>query len=508
MIIKSPGLQTDLIYPSHSGLIIDRGEYLVIKSPKRPNFFWGNYLVMPEAPRVGELDKWRSHYNREFDSASQGFMTFAIDADIDDAAGITAFTAAGFSSKSNVVLTAKEVLPPSKVNSDVVVRELICDEDWAQVVDVHKSDDWYLNPDSQIPFLNQKVKELRELSSAKLGCRFGAFLGDKLVADLGIYRWNTLGRVSLADIYVRLKETKYIKVARINSELSLERIQAYKAKGLHFLFIRKEDFARYVGLNVELTKKIAGKKNVSRAQRFRLMKHTSEILLQEAYVNGVDKQKMQATAALVEAMVSALSEDQDIFKLIEILQTHSDHLYAHSLGVSLYSAMIAKEVGWTSAPTLFKITMGGLLHDIGKKEIDPSILNKHRQDLSKDERGEYETHPIRGKQILSLVKSIPEDVAQIALHHHENMAGRGFPFRLLKSKIHPLAKVVALANEFCDLVLKSSAHEESLTAHEALKQIYALNSQEVDLALLRALMTIFNFPIPADMPKSSLPDLG
>jgi putative nucleotidyltransferase with HDIG domain len=299
------------------------------------------------------------------------------------------------------------------------------------------------------------------------------------------------------------------KCAGINSELSVERIQAYKSKGLFFLFIRKEDFARYVGLNLELTKKVAGKKNVSRSQKLQLMKHTSEILLQEAYVNGVDKQKMQATSALVEAMVSTLSEDQEIFKLIEILQTHSDHLYAHSLGVSLYSSMIAKEIGWTSTPTLFKITMGGLLHDIGKKEIDPAILQKRRQDLSKDERSTYETHPIRGKEILSSIKSIPEDVAQIALHHHENVAGRGFPFRIQKSKIHPLAKVISMANEFCDRVLKGSNQDsEVLDAHEALNRLYTSDSQQLDLALLRALMNIFKFPIPPDMPKSTIPDLN
>ena len=121
-------------------------------------------------------------------------MTFAIDADLDESTGVSEFAAAGFNSKSNIVLTANLVSPPPKVNSEIVVREITSETDWEQVTDVHYSDEWYLNPESQIPFLKQKVNELRKLSSANVGCRFGAFLGGKLVADLGIYRWNSLGR--------------------------------------------------------------------------------------------------------------------------------------------------------------------------------------------------------------------------------------------------------------------------------------------------------------------------
>lgn len=316
------------------------------------------------------------------------------------------------------------------------------------------------------------------------------------------------GRLSLADIFVRLTEKKYIKVARKDSDLSIERIQAYKDKGLSFLYIRKEDFARYIGLNLELTKIVGSKKTVSKSQRFCLMKHTSEILLQDVYINGANKERLQSSAALVEAMVSSLSEDPQIFDLLTILQTHSDHLYAHSLGVALYSSMLAKEVGWTSAPTLFKISMGGLLHDIGKKEIPRAILEKPRQNLTSDERLTFETHPIRGKEILSLIRSIPEDVAQISMHHHENAIGGGFPYRLNKLKIHPLSRLITVANEFCDLALKSPGLPEPLCAHDAITRLYSLKGQELDLTFLRAFMKVFAFPIPDGMPRGTLPQLN
>lgn len=194
MEIKSLGLQTDLIYPRHLGKVIDRGTYIAVKTPSRPNYFWGNYPIMPKAPKVGDLAKWRALYDSEFDSTRQGFMTFAVDSAIEDSKEIMEFTAAGFRTKSNVVLTATKVSPPPKLNSDVIVRQISSEEDWLQVPDVHFSDDWYLNPESQRAFLDQKVNDLRDLGLAGLGRRFGAFLEDKLVAELGIYTSGGLGR--------------------------------------------------------------------------------------------------------------------------------------------------------------------------------------------------------------------------------------------------------------------------------------------------------------------------
>lgn len=198
MKIKSLGLETDLIYPRHSGQVLDCGDYMVVKTPLRPHYFWGNYLIMPEGPQPGDLAKWQALYNSEFDSIKQGFMTFAIDLaaenNEDTSKGIAEFITAGFTLKRNLILTAQKVSLPKKWNPQVSIRVIQSEAEWAQVAEVHFSDEWYLNPDSQTGFLAQQVQDWRELSQAGIGKRFGAFLGDQLVADLGIYTTAGLGR--------------------------------------------------------------------------------------------------------------------------------------------------------------------------------------------------------------------------------------------------------------------------------------------------------------------------
>lgn len=187
-----------------------------------------------------------------------------------------------------------------------------------------------------------------------------------------------------------------------------------------------------------------------------------------------------------------MSDEKDIFDILNILNNHADFLYAHSLGVSLYAVMIARELQWFSQNIQFKLSMGGLFHDIGKKEIDRSILEKSRKDLDSDELALYESHPIRGMQILTQMKSIPSDVIQIVMQHHENCAGFGFPTGIKKNKIHPLSRVVSVANEFCDVVIKNPSQPNPLLSpKDAVTQLVNLKSSLLDTDILIALANVF-----------------
>ncbi len=194
MELKSHALQTDQIFGRFFGEVFDRGTHMAVKTPSRPNYFWGNYVVMPEPPVDGCLANWLAIYNSEFDSRKQGFITFAIDSPDGKLGAAKEFQDFGFRCYTNKVLVASSVNAPPKFNTSAIIREIRHDSEWEQLVDVHYSDEWYLNPDAQIPFLKDKLKDLRKMCEAGLGKRFGAFLDDKVVADLGIYTSGEIGR--------------------------------------------------------------------------------------------------------------------------------------------------------------------------------------------------------------------------------------------------------------------------------------------------------------------------
>jgi hypothetical protein len=66
MNIRTLGFRTEMIFHRFDGLILDRGHYLVVKTPSNPGFYFGNFLLFFEAPYPGALEKWKGLFQKEF----------------------------------------------------------------------------------------------------------------------------------------------------------------------------------------------------------------------------------------------------------------------------------------------------------------------------------------------------------------------------------------------------------------------------------------------------------
>lgn len=297
------------------------------------------------------------------------------------------------------------------------------------------------------------------------------------------------------NIFVRVAKDNYVKVAHEGEDLAIERIRSYMEKKIRYLYLRKEDFRRYVGFNAQLAPMVKANQGVSKEKKLAFLRHTNEIILSQLYSDAIEEDSFQMASTVVQNTTDLLSEASDVFMLLDALKNSGDDLHAHSVGVSLYSVLIAKQTGWTSQATLFKVAMGGLLHDIGLKEIEPEIVRKSREALSAAEVKIFETHPQRGMELLSRVKSVPDDIAQIAYQHHENCLGTGYPKKLSRSRIHPMAKLVSVADKFCELLLGHGGSER-YTTKEAAERIAVLHADELDNNFVLSLFQLLRLVPP------------
>ena len=125
----------------------------------------------------------------------------------------------------------------------------------------------------------------------------------------------------------------------------------------------------------------------------------------------------------------------------------SDHRLAnevsrHNVMVSYICGLIGRQMK-LSETELQALTLGGLLHDIGKLVV------------SKIDTPEPHAHVINGGQLLRNVKGIPEESMLSVLQHHEYLDGTGFPMGVHGSKIHPFAKIITIADIFHTETYKS-----------------------------------------------------
>lgn len=320
--------------------------------------------------------------------------------------------------------------------------------------------------------------------------------GELTYCKIGIedFSW---GRKILFGIFVRLSDDKFVKIAHRGEDLTRDRIITYKQKGMHFLYLRKEDFRTYVGFNLGFVPVPGKSSSIFQEKKLKLIRKTGEILNEQVAHAGVDEGLFNGSVTFVETAVEVLSDDPEVFTLLDTLNQHTDYLYAHSVGTSLYSVMLAQKVAWHLPTNKFKLAVGGLLHDIGLKEIEQSLLMKPRMGWTIDEVKDYESHPRRSMDILNGIRSIPSDVSQIVHEHHEDCLSQGFPSRVKKTAIYPMAKLASVANEFCNRVIKNP-HSPLMTPTEALRQMCNVCVDSLDHAFLNALMDLFNFKPDTD----------
>lgn len=305
----------------------------------------------------------------------------------------------------------------------------------------------------------------------------------------------TSASVLPSDVYIRLTDNKFIKVAREGAEIHLQRIQTYKEKRVEYFYVHVKDFHKYAGFTLRLARAAISSKKISREQKIKLYKHTGEVLLNKAFLADLGPQDMEFSQNIMSNTLNVIGDEPEIFDLVLLLQSHSDAVYAHSVAVSAISCLIAKKMGWTSQQTLLKLSLGGIFHDIGKKEISPALLNKSRREMTAEDIAMYESHPQRGKDLLGTFPGFPTDVAQIAYQHHENNVSTGYPLRLSGQRIHPLAKLIHLTDDFFHGCQKYK-QESDKPWMPALGEIWEMKGSEVDPQHLKALMEIFNFPLP------------
>lgn len=202
MIIKSLGFQTDLYFHRFTGVIIEHNDYIVVKTPSNPTFFWGNLLYFKEPPTKLSFLKWQSIFEEEFRSLNVQHMTLAWDSIEGEEGETSLFIADGFSLEKSSVMIAEKITRPSKINEQINVRPIIVDADWEKVIENQiqcRAD--HFNGDLYRHYILKKIADYRMMINNHRGLWMGAFLGDTLVGDLGLFFENQVGRFQVVETH-------------------------------------------------------------------------------------------------------------------------------------------------------------------------------------------------------------------------------------------------------------------------------------------------------------------
>lgn len=137
-----------------------------------------------------------------------------------------------------------------------------------------------------------------------------------------------------------------------------------------------------------------------------------------------------------------------VANLIEI-KSKDDYLFVHALNVAILSTIIAR-IGGSPAQS-YDVALGALLKDLGMAFLGLSVLDRNGE-LTQDERTVLQQHPEATVNLFKGKSEVSAFAKVVISQHHERLDGSGYPNKLKGDQIHPLAKIIAIADTYAAMI--------------------------------------------------------
>jgi putative nucleotidyltransferase with HDIG domain len=151
-------------------------------------------------------------------------------------------------------------------------------------------------------------------------------------------------------------------------------------------------------------------------------------------------------------------------------------LVSHSLSVARIARRFA---GFLRLPevTVEQMTVAGLLHDVGIRELSYDRVSEKRP-LSEAEYRLARDHPSVGAMLLADIE-FPYPVIPLVLHHHERYDGSGYPDQLRGEQIPFGARLIHIIEAF-DAMTSATSYRPTISRDEAVETIESKGGTQFD----------------------------
>jgi response regulator RpfG family c-di-GMP phosphodiesterase len=186
-----------------------------------------------------------------------------------------------------------------------------------------------------------------------------------------------------------------------------------------------------------------------------------------------DADVLRSLAVVIGSLVTLSNELRETEKafiytieaLARACEAAEEHTGKHILRVNRYAGALAANLG-LSRDFIEEISYSAQMHDVGKIKIPTPVLLKEGR-LTKEEMDLLLMHPVYGEQILGDSPRL-QVAREIAIAHHENWDGSGYPYHLKGENIPLAGRIVKIADVY-DALRSKRSYKPPYTHAEALR---------------------------------------
>ena len=286
------------------------------------------------------------------------------------------------------------------------------------------------------------------------------------------------------DTFIQLKK-HFILYSGNGYKWQREELTSLLSQGHGELYIRRQDQRK-----VKMYESVASLPKIEKEQapkeRINSIQQVAAKFTECLYEGEITESCVKKAEQISSEIVNCISEDSQCIKYLSGLADHDYYTYYHSVRVSTYAVAVALSMGLTDQASLRDLAIGGLFHDIGKKNIPLEVLNKSGA-LTENEWQLMRAHPTMGFEDMPthLLSHVPREMI---LHHHEKRNGSGYPDGLNHRSLLYEVQIATLADIY-DALTSSRSYQAKRTRYEALDFIkHKLLNEEVCPEAFKALI--------------------
>lgn len=285
-----------------------------------------------------------------------------------------------------------------------------------------------------------------------------------MCVPLAVFR---LQRTSNIDLYCLTEGSSQPTLYR-SSDLAIrqEDIEALKSRGHRALYVRT---AQYSDLDRQLNASLhdlLDDEETSVEERLAVLQAAAALEVDVAF-SMLQCDRFVALTQRIAKQITGLLQGRvvDPRMLFNFVQ-HDFYTFTHITNVASFATLLADYAGISSPTEREQITVGALLHDIGKRFIPSSVLCKNGRPTD-EEWDLIRIHPQRGYEDLCEREDLTFGQLMMVYSHHERPDGKGYPVGLTDEEIHPWAKLVAVVDVF-DAITSARPYRSPMKLIEAL----------------------------------------
>jgi putative nucleotidyltransferase with HDIG domain len=283
-------------------------------------------------------------------------------------------------------------------------------------------------------------------------------------------------------------ESKNAMTVFLQSDSAVDGDTKVKLREIELLYISAEDEERYQAYVDKNLQSIANS-DIPTEQKARLIYENASETIDTMFKNPESLENIKKAQPVVNSFINIILHDKSAVESLMQITAHDYYTHTHSINVSIYTLSLGSFLG-VAGKDLEVLGMAAILHDLGKSKIDYDIINKNGK-LSDEEFTQMKLHPALGHEIALKLGIEDERILTGIRHHHEKIAGGGYPDQIKGDEISYFARIIGVCDVFDALSTKRS-YKDPMSSFESFKLMKDQMKGHLDMDIVNAFIKMLH----------------